>query len=64
MGAQCAIINPLSPFKNYLEYIALTVRHSGITHGPSGKLGRERDAPGPALCLECRATLCSPWARG
>lgn len=44
MGAQGSIINPLSPFKNYFEYIALTVRHCGITHGPSGKLGRERSS--------------------
>lgn len=44
MGAQGSIINLLSPFKNYFEYIALTVRHCGITHGPSGKLWRQRSS--------------------
>lgn len=61
VGAQGSGNNPLSPFKNRPEYVVLTVRHCGITHGPSGRLGR--DPPGRALCLECRATLCSPWAR-
>lgn len=62
VGAQGSGNNPLSPFKNWLECVALTVRHCGITHGTSGKLGR--DPPGQALCLKCGATLCSPPSSG